>query len=383
MSVEQLLGLIPEKHLEFLSTETKVDHQVKKLTGVVIFKLVLFSMLSSQKVSLRVMESILQSARFKQFAGIDEVNAKYNSIRDRICTINADFFKQLFETVFELYNKELKEAKAISKADSTYVSIAASLVDWNMRNGHITSRRHVKYSVTMKGSLPCNVKVYTEKKFISESIALGDLLNDSTYLKESVVVFDRGLTARKSFENLTNNNVHFVGRCQLNYRCIVQRILPITDKPQSSNLTIEKDEIGFLIDENEKQTTYQYRIISATIDQTGEAICFITNLLDENAYTIAATYKERWGIEVFFKFIKQHLNVNHLVVRKKNGIEVMLYMTMIAAILILVFKKQNKIKGYKIAKLKFEIQLDNLLIKEIVTLCGGNPDKASHLWNTS
>jgi hypothetical protein len=61
----------------------------------------------------------------------------------------------------------------------------------------------------------------------------------------------------------------------------------------------------------------------------------------------------------------------------------MLYMTMITAILILVFKKLNKIDGYKIAKLKFEIQLDNLLIKEIVLLCGGDPAKASHLWNTS
>jgi len=61
----------------------------------------------------------------------------------------------------------------------------------------------------------------------------------------------------------------------------------------------------------------------------------------------------------------------------------MLYMTMIVAILILVFKKLNGIDGYKIAKLKFEIQLDNLLIKEIVILCGGNPDNASHLWNSS
>ena len=52
----------------------------------------------------------------------------------------------------------------------------------------------------------------------------------------------------------------------------------------------------------------------------------------------------------------------------------MLYMTMIVAILILVFKKLNNIASHKIAKLKFEIQLDNLLIKEIVLLCGGNPD---------
>ncbi len=61
----------------------------------------------------------------------------------------------------------------------------------------------------------------------------------------------------------------------------------------------------------------------------------------------------------------------------------MLCMTMILAILIIAYRKLNKIKDYKIAKLKFEIELDNSIIKEIVVLCGGNPDKAKHLWNSA
>ena len=56
---------------------------------------------------------------------------------------------------------------------------------------------------------------------------------------------------------------------------------------------------------------------------------------------------------------------------------------MIVAILILAYKKLNKIRGFKIAKLAFEIELDNLMIKEIVILSGGNPDKVSHLWNST
>jgi len=109
----------------------------------------------------------------------------------------------------------------------------------------------------------------------------------------------------------------------------------------------------------------------------------VTNILDLDAYLIAAFYKQRWEIELFFKFIKQNLNVKHLVSRNINGIKVMIYMTMILAILILAYKKLNKIIGYKIAKLKFEIDLDNTIIKEIVLLCGGNPAKATHLWNSA
>ena len=54
----------------------------------------------------------------------------------------------------------------------------------------------------------------------------------------------------------------------------------------------------------------------------------------------------------------------------------MLYVTMILEI----FKKKNNIKNFKIAKLKFSIELENKIIKEIVYLCGGNPEKAVYLF---
>ena len=85
---------------------------------------------------------------------------------------------------------------------------------------------------------------------------------------------------------------------------------------------------------------------------------------------------------MFFKLIKQHLNVKHLVSRNENGMKVMIYMTMILATLLIVYKKINKIKSYKIAKLKFEIELENEAIKTIVLLCGGDPDKAAHFFNS-
>lgn len=100
MTAGELIRLIPPKIFQELAVETKVDTQVKKLSGEVMFKLILFSMLGSEKLSLRVMETFLQSARFKSFSQFDILDSKYNSIRDRICTINAIYFEKLFETVF-------------------------------------------------------------------------------------------------------------------------------------------------------------------------------------------------------------------------------------------------------------------------------------------
>ncbi|MBK9799766.1 MAG: IS4 family transposase [Bacteroidetes bacterium] len=384
MTVEALLKLIPADTFSFLAAETKVNHQVKKLSGETLFKLILFSMLHSDKPSLRVMESFLQSAKFKKLNGQKEVAVKYNSIHDRICAINSAYFQKMFETIFTLYNKHLKEEKAISKADSTYVSIAANLVSWSMRNGELkTGLKQVKYSVQLKGSLPCHVKVFTEQAFISENLALSALVESCDTLTESVVVFDRGLQSRNSFDSFSAKDILFVGRSNLNYFCkpIVRKRIPI--KKKGSTVTITKDEVVYLRSRQHKLTKYRYRLITARIDATTEEICLVTNLFDTTAYEIAGIYKQRWEIELFFRFIKQNLNVKHLVSRNLNGINVIIYMTMIAAILILVYKKTNQIKGYKIAKLRFEIALDNLLIKEIVILCGGNPALASNLWNSS
>jgi hypothetical protein len=88
--------LLPQETFIDLAIETKVDFQVKKLSGEVMFKLILFSMLTSDKLSLRVMETFLQSAKFKSFSQFDILDSRYNSIRDRICSINATYFEKLF-----------------------------------------------------------------------------------------------------------------------------------------------------------------------------------------------------------------------------------------------------------------------------------------------
>ncbi|MCP9757442.1 IS4/IS5 family transposase, partial [Lacihabitans sp. CCS-44] len=102
-------------------------------------------------------------------------------------------------------------------------------------------------------------------------------------------------------------------------------------------------------------------------------MAFITNNFDLTAKEITDIYKKRWDIEVFFRFIKQELNVSHLVSLNENGIKVMLYMTLIAAMLILVYKHANNL-SYKTAKRRFKMEVRNLLIREIVILSGGNPN---------
>jgi hypothetical protein len=384
MTVQELLKLIPEEYFDEIGLATKVDNQVKKLRGEVIFKLILFSMLDTDKLSLRVMETLLSSAKFTaQLQPIDNVaGCKYNSIRDRICSIEATYFEKLFEAIFKIYNKQLQEENALSKVDSTCISLAAKLLTTGMRNSKIdTDKRFLKYTVNLTGSLPSSFKIFTEQSYISEDKAMSELIDESSELKDKTVVFDRGIQSRKNFEKFTADGKDFITRAKLDIKYNSSKANPITLKPANSTVTIINDATAYLYTGKHTITTYQYRVIKAVIDASKEEICFVSNLLDEDAYVIAACYKQRWEIEIFFKFIKQHLNVKHLVTRNENGMKVMLYMTMILAILIITYKKLNKISSIKIAKLKFEIELENEIIKHIVILCGGNPNLAPHLFN--
>ena len=391
MTATEILKLIPEKTFDVLSAETKVDHQVKKLTGETIFKLVLFSMLSSNKSSLRIMESFISSATFKYFNRRTETakkgrktlspyGCKYNSIRDRICTMEVSYFEKLFEQIFVIYNRELKEETALSKTDSTFISLAAKLFSIGMEFGGDKTHRHVKYSVVMKGSLPMHVKAFTEQTYGSEEQALAEVINDADELQNGTIVFDRGLKSRDSFDKFTTDNKYFITRSIPIARYEVAEKMEVGSKPDGSTVTIVSDEVVYLFNGKGKKSTFSYRLITGTIDAGGEDICFISNLMEEDAYMIAHWYKQRWEIEVFFKFIKQELNASHLVSRDENGIKVMLYMTMIVASLIIVYRKLNKIKSYKMARLQFEMELNDEMIKVIVRICGGDPNKAPSLW---
>ena len=72
-------------------------------------------------------------------------------------------------------------------------------------------------------------------------------------------------------------------------------------------------------------------------------------------------------------FIKQELNASHFISVSKNGIMVMLYMTLIASMLLQLYKKLNGL-GYKTAKRRFTIELWETLVTIIVKECGGNPE---------
>jgi IS4 transposase len=99
--------------------------------------------------------------------------------------------------------------------------------------------------------------------------------------------------------------------------------IEISEK-ETESLIIEEDlEGNFNDNASRKRLMTSFRLIKAVIKKSNEKIYFVTNNFNLEAIEIASLYRQRWEIEVFFRFIKQQLNFCQLVNRNLNGIKVM------------------------------------------------------------
>jgi transposase len=125
----------------------------------------------------------------------------------------------------------------------------------------------------------------------------------------------------------------------------------------------------------QEKVEHHFRLVVVQNKKKPEKVFyFLTNDFELTAKEVADFYRRRWDIEVFFRFIKQELNVSHLVSLSKNGIEVMIYMTLIVAMLVLIYKKANNL-GYKTAKRRFVLELRELITGIMIVFAGGDPSK--------
>ncbi|MCB4234663.1 transposase [Kaistella anthropi] len=124
----------------------------------------------------------------------------------------------------------------------------------------------------------------------------------------------------------------------------------------------------------EEKVETDFRLVVIRNEKTKKEFWFLTNEFELTSKEIADYYRKRWDIEVFFRFLKQELNLSHLVSMNKNGIEVMIYMTMIASMLLLIYKKVNDL-GYKTAKRRIAMELRDMITEILIIFAGGDPGK--------
>ncbi len=153
-----------------------------------------------------------------------------------------------------------------------------------------------------------------------------------------IAVFDRGYNNYKYFAKLCRDKVSFVTRIKSNATYTVVNINQTgNSKTILSDETIELN--GFYAKQN---CPFYLRKITSLDPITGKEIDILTNHLDWSASTIAAIYKDRWQIELFFKAIKQNLKIKRFYGTSKNAVHTQIWIALITFLLFCILKFRTK-----------------------------------------
>lgn len=155
---------------------------------------------------------------------------------------------------------------------------------------------------------------------------------EQVYPKGSVLVFDRGYTDFSWWNVLDSTGVFFITRAKNNLDYHIVKEHPIRPKDQGEVLGDYTVEVG---SSRAKQAGLKHLRLIRYYDKEQDRIFeFVTNQTSWTAADVALAYKERWHIEVFFKFIKQNLHIKSFVGTSPNAVLTQVWTGLIAFLLL-------------------------------------------------
>lgn len=321
----QVLKLIPRIEFERLVKETGAEYRAKGLSSWAQMVGMLFCQLGRAH-TLREIEGGLKSCEGKlAHLGIEAPK------RSSLSYANQHRPWQLFEQVFHgLFDKVAAKVRGPRKfrfknklvsLDSTTIDLCLAMYDW------ATFRRKkgaVKLHLVLDhdGYLP-RFAVITDGKVHDVAVAQKIDFDAGT-----IVVDDRGYTDYKLYAKWTKQGVFFVSRMRDN---AVFEVLQ--DREVQGNIV--KDQIiRFSGKVSREKCPHPLRLVEAVREDTGEVLTFVTNHLRLAASTVAAIFKDRWQIELFFKAIKQNLKIKTFIGTSSNAVKTQIWTALISMLLL-------------------------------------------------
>lgn len=208
------------------------------------------------------------------------------------------------------------------------------VIDWAKWNGRIRGMKlHVVYD-------PLSDVI---KQIEITHANINDAQIGSAFVIEPgcTYVFDKGYCKYTWWTALHMNKAVFVTRQKTSSRFRATRWRTIENLRGEGFTILDDAEVKF-VSKGDSKLAIPMRRIRLRRDN-GSKITLITNNMSRSAVDIAALYKKRWDIELLFRWIKQHLTINHFLGRNENAIRLQIVAAMIAYLLLRIAMRQNVI----------------------------------------
>jgi hypothetical protein len=313
----QLFDLVSRYQFDKSVEKYNGNHRVKRFNCWEQFLVMSFAQLSFRE-SLRDIECCLSSMQAKLYhCGIKTVVARStlaDANENRSWQIYADTAKALMKIVAPLYKGDNRLAAELKSAiyafDSTTISLCLSLFPWAT---YSSKRKGVKVHVLLNtdGYIPEFVHITNANR---QDMLIMDQL---TYKAGCFYVVDKAYVHYKRLYRIEISKAFFVSRAKQNMSYTIEQTTQ-TDKSKG----IVKDQLVLM---RRWHTRRWYPLSIRRIEYkdaaTGKYLIFLTNHLLLDAAVIAMLYKERWKVELFFKWIKQNLRIKKFFGNSENAVK--------------------------------------------------------------
>ena len=339
----QMVGLLDKDKVDSLAKEAGSDHYCKKFSTFQHLITMVYGVTSGCD-SLRDMISGIVSYGDKITHCKFDYSPKKSTVSDANRKRGHNVFENIYYDLVKHYLPDLSDSrkqvvidKKAFSIDSTTFSLFQPIfecVGRNPANGKRKGGIKSHQKLDLQAGIP--VKVHHSHAREHDSLFIQD---EDVVHKNEIAVFDKAYNNYGLFDKWNRQGVYFVTRLKNNAkeRFVEEKDL-LGDTPDE---VLRDAEIALPYkDEKGKEKEAKLRLVSYYDPKKGKAFYFLTNLFDERPEQIALLYKKRWQVELLFKKIKQNFPLQYFYGENQNAIQIQLWCTLIALLLITIMKKK-------------------------------------------
>ena len=337
--LSQLMKHLPMHEFRRCVARYKGNRKVTKFSCYDQFLCMAFAQLAG-KESLRDIEICLQAMHKKLyhsgFRGSVHRSTLADANESRDWRIYSDFAHVLIAIARDLYRDEsfdfeLKDT--VYALDATTIDLCLSLFPWAKFRQHKAAVR-LHTLLDLRGNIPSFIRITTGK------VHEVNILDDLCYEVGALYLIDRGYTDFARLFTIDQEQAFFVIRAKSNFS--FNRIQSF-DINKSTGLRCDQ-RITLVSPKSLEEYPNAFRRIKFYDTQNDKYIVFLTNNFALDALTVTQLYKYRWRIEIFFKWIKQHLHIKSFYGTSMNAVKTQIWIAISVYVLVAIVKKRLKLE---------------------------------------
>lgn len=322
--IGQLLALVPRPQFEKCVRETQSDKFCKGFSTWKQFVILSYAQIANPK-GLRSLADSLNSNRTSLYhLGISK-DVKRSTISYANNTRNPEVFERLFYKMLGTLDRggRKKFRKDFYAVDATEISLNMNDFPWaEFRSTKSGVKINMKYDIN--NSVPDYLFITNAKEHENNTL-------DRMRLKRGdTVAIDKGYCNYERFGSFCDQGILFVTRLKDN-----ARYEAVESRRTKSPLVPEDETIVFTGSQTRKKCPHELRRVKSIDEKTGKSIVILTNDFSVSAEYIAKMYRARWNIEIFFKTLKQNLEIEKFFGESENAVKTQIWIALIVYLLYL------------------------------------------------